>query len=230
MGRLYYITGGAGSGKSEYAEQLAESLHTELGGSLYYVATMNPAPRDSDAAARIAKHQKRRAGRGYTTLECPTDIAQLRARLTKDLNLPDTTAGALLMPATGKASQAESIRHSSNAAEVRHAASRAVFLLEDLTNLYANEVYGTSGHPHEILAPLLELRQQAGALIIVANELDRIISDIEKQQGIAYAPETDRFLRDLAGLAAALSAAADQVTEVVYGIPVQLKGVLCSIH
>lgn len=222
MGRLYYITGGAGSGKSEYAEQLAERLHTELGGPLYYVATMNPAPRDSDAAARIAKHQKRRAGRGYTTLECPTDIAQLRARLTKDLNLPDTTAGALLMPATGKASQAESIRHSSNAAEVRHAASRAVFLLEDLTNLYANEVYGTSGHPHEILAPLLELRQQAGALIIVANEL---YSD-----GICYAPETDRFLHDLAGLAAALSAAADQVTEVVYGIPVQLKGVLCSIH
>ncbi len=215
MGRLYYITGGAGSGKSEYAEQLAERLHTELGGPLYYVATMNPAPRDSDAAARIAKHQKRRAGRGYTTLECPTDIAQLRARLTKDLNLPDTTAGALLMPATGKASQAESIRHSSNAAEVRHAASRAVFLLEDLTNLYANEVYGTSGHPHEIVAPLLELTQQAGALIIVANEL---YSD-----GITYAPETDRFLRDLAGLAAALSAAADQVTEVVYGIPVQLK-------
>ena len=222
MGRLYYITGGAGSGKSEYAEQLAERLHTELGGPLYYVATMNPAPRDSDAAARIAKHQKRRAGRGYTTLECPTDIAQLRARLTKDLNLPDTTAGALLMPATGKASQAESIRHSSNAAEVRHAASRAVFLLEDLTNLYANEVYGTSGHPHEIVAPLLELTQQAGAVIIVANEL---YSD-----GICYAPETDRFLRDLAGLAAALSAAADQVTEVVYGIPVQLKGVLCSIH
>lgn len=215
MGRLYYITGGAGSGKSEYAEQLAERLHTELGGPLYYVATMNPAPRDSDAAARIAKHQKRRAGRGYTTLECPTDIAQLRARLTKDLNLPDTTAGALLMPATGKASQAESIRYSSNAAEVRHAASRAVFLLEDLTNLYANEVYGTSGHPHEIVAPLLDLRQQAGALIIVANEL---YSD-----GIDYGPETDRFLRDLARLAAELSAAADQVTEVVYGIPIQLK-------
>ena len=175
MGRLYYITGGAGSGKSEYAEQLAERLNTELGGPLYYVATMNPAPRDADAAARIAKHQKRRAGRGYTTIECPTDIAQLRAQ----------------------------------------ALNNAVFLLEDLTNLYANEVYGTSGHPHEIVAPLLELTQQAGALIIVANEL---YSD-----GIDYGPETDRFLRDLADLAAALSAAADQVTEVVYGIPVQLK-------
>lgn len=175
MGRLYYITGGAGSGKSEYAEQFAERLHVELAGPLYYVATMHPAPRDSDAAARIVKHQTRRAGRGYTTIECPTDIAQLRAQTFKN----------------------------------------AVFLLEDLTNLYANEVYGTSGHPHEIVAPLLELTQQAGAVIIVANEL---YSD-----GIAYAPETATFLRDLAGLAAELSAAADQMTEVVYGIPVQLK-------
>ena len=215
MGRLYYITGGAGSGKSEYAEQLAERLHAELAGPLYYVATMNPAPRDSDAAARIAKHQHRRAGRGYTTIECPTDIAQLHALLRMDSNQPDIATGAqradashdaLHMPETPSPAQA----------------SRAVFLLEDLTNLYANEVYGTSGHPHEIVAPLLDLRQQAGALIIVANEL---YSD-----GIDYGPETDRFLRDLAGLAAALSAAANQVTEVVYGIPVQLKGVLCSIH
>ena len=166
-----YISGGCKNGKSTHAQKIAKALGTPL----YYVATMNPAPRDSDAAARIAKHQKRRAGRGYTTIECPTDIAQLRTQACKN----------------------------------------AVFLLEDLTNLYANEVYGTSGHPHEIVAPLLELTQQAGALIIVANEL---YSD-----GITYASETDRFLRDLAGLAAALSAAADQVTEVVYGIPVQLK-------
>ena len=67
----------------------------------------------------------------------------------------------------------------------------------------------------DVVAPLLALAQQAGAVIIVANEL---YSD-----GIDYGPETDRFLRDLAGLATALSAAADQVTEVVYGIPVQLK-------
>ena len=176
MGRLYFITGGAGSGKSEYAEQLAERLHAELAGPLYYVATMNPTPRDSDAAARIAKHQKRRENKGYTTIECPTDIAQLG-------RLP--------------------------------AHPRAVFLLEDLTNLYANEVYGTSGHPHAIVAPLLQLVAQAGAVIVVANEL---YSD-----GIDYGEETNRFLRNIAGIAAQLSAAADQVTEVVYGIPVQLK-------
>lgn len=222
MGRLYYITGGAGSGKSEYAEQLAERLHAELAGPLYYVATMNPAPRDSDAAARIAKHQKRRAGRGYTTIECPTDIAQLRALLTKGSNQLDIPAGALHMSETPVPVLVSQAEDSSHAGVIRQDASRAVFLLEDLTNLYANEVYGTSGHPHEIVAPLLELAQQAGALIIVANEL---YSD-----GITYAPETTTFLRDLAGLAAELSAAADQVTEVVYGIPVQLKGVLCSIH
>ncbi len=215
MGRLYYITGGAGSGKSEYAEQLAERLHTELGGPLYYVATMNPAPRDIDAVARIAKHQKRRAGRGYTTLECPTDIAQLRTLLTKDSNQPDIAAGALHMSETAAPTQISQAEDSSHPGGASADASRAVFLLEDLTNLYANEVYGTSGHPHEIVAPLLDLRQQAGALIIVANEL---YSD-----GITYGPETDRFLRDLAALTAELSATADQVTEVIYGIPVQLK-------
>ena len=115
-------------------------------------------------------------------------------------------------PAPVLISQAEDSSHAGGASAD---ASRAVFLLEDLTNLYANEVYGTLGHPHEIVAPLLELRQQAGAVIIVANEL---YSD-----GIDYGLETDRFLRDLAGIAAALSNAADQVTEVVYGIPIQLK-------
>lgn len=215
MGRLYYITGGAGSGKSEYAEQLAERLHAELAGPLYYVATMHPAPRDSDAAARIAKHQTRRAGHGYTTIECPTDIAQLRALLTKGSNQPDIAAGALHMSETPPLDQASQEEDSSHPDGASADASRAVFLLEDLTNLYANEVYGTSGHSHEIVAPLLELTRQAGAVIIVANEL---YSD-----GITYAPETDTFLRDLAGIAAELSAAADQVTEVVYGIPVQLK-------
>lgn len=215
MGRLYYITGGAGSGKSEYAEQLAERLHAELAGPLYYIATMNPAPRDSDAAVRIAKHQKRRAGRGYTTIECPTDIAQLRALLTKDSNQPGIATGALHMSETPLPDQASQEENSSHPGGASADASRAVFLLEDLTNLYANEVYGTLGHPHEIVAPLLELAQQAGAVIIVANEL---YSD-----GITYAPETASFLRDLGGLAAEFSAAADQVTEVVYGIPVQLK-------
>ncbi len=197
MGRLYFITGGAGSGKSEYAEQLAERLHAELAGPLYYVATMNPTPRDSDAAARIAKHQKRRENKGYTTIECPTDIAQLHALLKQEppvaTECPTDIAQLGRLPAH----------------------PRAVFLLEDLTNLYANEVYGTSGHPHAIVAPLLQLVAQAGAVIVVANEL---YSD-----GIDYGEETNRFLRNIAGIAAQLSAAADQVTEVVYGIPVQLK-------
>ena len=213
MGQLYYITGGAGSGKSEYAEQLAECLHTELGGPLYYVATMNPAPRDTDAAARIAKHQKRREHKGYTTIECPTDIAVLSRRLEHDIT-SDAERSKNHHPEMPSASSTHRTSVSTQIDQQSNP-SRAVFLLEDLTNLYANEVYGTSGHTHEILAPLLELRQQTGALIIVANEL---YSD-----GIDYGPETDRFLRDLADLAAALSAAADQVTEVVYGISVQLK-------
>lgn len=177
MGKLIFITGGAGSGKSEYAEQRAEQLAAELQGALYYIATMDPGPRDPDTVARIAKHQRRRADKGYTTIECPTNIASVRAQL--------------------------------------RSTPHAVFLLEDLTNLYANEVYGTSGHPHALVTPILQLADEAGAVILVANELYR--------DGICYGEETDRFLRELSARVLQLAATADEVTEVVYGIPVQLK-------
>ena len=58
---------------------------------------------------------------------------------------------------------------------------------------------------------------------VLLEDLGNLVANELYSDGITYASETDRFLRDLADLAAALSAAADQVTEVVYGIPVQLK-------
>lgn len=178
---LYLITGGAGSGKSEYAERLAEQLCEARLGQLFYAATMDAGMRDPDTQQRIAKHRMRRRGRGYCTIECPTEIARVEEMLR---DLPKTL-------------------------------DRDVVLLEDLTNLYANEIYGTAGQPHAVLEPLRSLAQQVGALIVVANEL---YSD-----GICYPEETDRFLRDLAGLTAQLAAEAVQVTEVIYGLPLPLK-------
>ena len=65
--------------------------------------------------------------------------------------------------------------------------------------------------------------QQAGAVIIVANEL---YSD-----GIAYAPETDRFLRDLGGIAAELSAAANALpSKPLDALPLIPRSARCSIR
>ena len=57
------VTGGAASGKSEYAESLA----LRLPGRRIYLATMRPA--DPESLARINRHRLLRQGRGFDTLE-----------------------------------------------------------------------------------------------------------------------------------------------------------------
>ena len=57
------VTGGAASGKSEYAESLA----MRLPGRRIYLATMRPA--DPESLARINRHRRLRQGRGFDTLE-----------------------------------------------------------------------------------------------------------------------------------------------------------------
>lgn len=58
------VTGGAASGKSAYAEQLACSLHSKR----TYLATM--AAGGSEAQARIERHRAQRATGNFATVEC----------------------------------------------------------------------------------------------------------------------------------------------------------------
>ncbi|HLX98718.1 MAG TPA: bifunctional adenosylcobinamide kinase/adenosylcobinamide-phosphate guanylyltransferase [Roseiarcus sp.] len=66
--RSLFVLGGARSGKSAYAQRLAEASCAER----LYLATATPA--DEDMAARIARHQADR-GQGWTTLEEPLELA-----------------------------------------------------------------------------------------------------------------------------------------------------------
>ena len=66
------IIGGARSGKSAYAESLLAALPPPR----WYVATMQPW--DEECRARIAKHRRARAGKGFETLECSRALAALR--------------------------------------------------------------------------------------------------------------------------------------------------------
>lgn len=74
---LYLISGGSGSGKSQYAEKLAVDRNKFYKGNLYYVATM--CPYDDESYKRIEKHQKMRMGKGFETIECYCNIGQLNA-------------------------------------------------------------------------------------------------------------------------------------------------------
>ena len=68
------VLGGASSGKSLIAEEIAGSC-----GDVTYVATAVPAPGDADHAARIAAHRARRPA-SWTTVEC-TAVSDLARHL-----------------------------------------------------------------------------------------------------------------------------------------------------
>lgn len=66
---LYLITGGSGSGKSEYAEQVVQKLGIR---PRLYLATMYPF--DEECYRRIRRHRAMRAEKGFETLECYTGL------------------------------------------------------------------------------------------------------------------------------------------------------------
>ena len=68
---LTLVIGGAASGKSEFAENLVLTLP----GRRVYVATMEPY--DRECLARIEKHRRQRAGKGFLTLERYRDLGGL---------------------------------------------------------------------------------------------------------------------------------------------------------
>ena len=167
---LLFITGGSGSGKSAYAEDRITASGIACRA---YIATMEPF--GAEGQARIARHRKMRAGKGFETLECPRDLA--------DLPVPDGCAA----------------------------------LLEDLTNLFANEWFGSSqqGAAERVLRGLAHLRDTAALTVVVGNDL---FAD-----GMDYDAETLRYLHALADLHREVAAMADGVYEVVCGIPICLR-------
>jgi len=78
MGCLIFVTGGARSGKSRFAQSLAE----DCSGPLLYIAAAEPG--DPEMADRIARHRDQRGPR-WRTLEEPLRIAA---------RLPGEAAGA----------------------------------------------------------------------------------------------------------------------------------------
>jgi adenosylcobinamide kinase / adenosylcobinamide-phosphate guanylyltransferase len=66
--KIIFIIGGARSGKSTYAQQLA----SEMSEKVLFIATGEA--RDSEMKKRIANHRRQRP-KSWQTLECPSEIA-----------------------------------------------------------------------------------------------------------------------------------------------------------
>ena len=71
------VTGGSGSGKSEYAEEQVVRLAKEMTGQprLYYIATMYPF--DEESHKRIARHREMRKEKHFETVEQYTNLKEL---------------------------------------------------------------------------------------------------------------------------------------------------------
>ena len=81
MAKIILITGGARSGKSSYALELAESISTKR----LFVATCPNV--DREISERVRRHQEERRGRGWNTIEEETDLASLFSKETKDVDV-----------------------------------------------------------------------------------------------------------------------------------------------
>ncbi len=83
MARITLITGGCRSGKSDYAQKLAESLP----GQRAYVATCPV--EDDEMRQRVEKHRCKRAGQGWDTIEEPLELAHVLNEDQHDVLLVD---------------------------------------------------------------------------------------------------------------------------------------------
>lgn len=164
---LYLVTGGSGSGKSEYAEQLAVRLSagsSSKRGKRCYIATMYPC--DEECLDRIGKHRLMRKGRGFTTIECYHHIGQLSFEK-EDVILLECMSNLLANEMYQKEGQITG------------------------RGAQADRQLGEG-----ILKPLLQWKQQAGSVIIVTNEVfsDGMEYGLETEEYLRLLGEINQLL------------------------------------
>lgn len=198
---LYIVTGGSGSGKSEYAEQIAVQCRNRNGGTLWYLATMRIW--DDEGRKRVERHRRMRAAKGFETIERYTGLETLVLR--EKFEEPNPAG----LDAERKT---DSLKHWASC----QVAQKSVLLLECMSNLVLNEFYDQeNGAEERILQGIKRLQKQCHDLIIVTNE---IFSD-----GVTYDSESERYIELLGRINRELGQMADSVTEVVYGIPLAVS-------
>lgn len=103
---------------------------------------------------------------------------------------------------------------------VNHDFLHGCILLECMSNLVANEMFQEDGrivNPTEaVLKGIEHLRSQCSRLILVTNEVGN--------DGISYSEETLAYIEAIGAINRHLADCADEVYEIVCGIPITLKG------
>ena len=255
MNRLILVTGGSGSGKSAWAEKRV----IEIGkGPYVYLATMRP--QGEEAKERILRHREMRAGKGFVTLERYTDLDGMilpadlcgGVVLLEDLSnlLANEMFGSSPQECCDEESCAEEIQsgkskqRQQSAEEIQSGKStqrqqsaeeiqsgkctqrqqsaeeipsgQCTQRQQRAEDIQSGLCTQRSQYAEKILEGLRVLRQQCAVLVIVTNEIFH--------DGIRYDPVTTSYMRTLAALNLETARMADEVTEVVCGLPLFMKG------
>lgn len=196
------IIGGSGSGKSAYAEDYVLAAAADL--PKYYIATMQVY--DVEGERKVERHRRLRAGKGFVTIEQPTDIGK---------------AGIKIAGNAWNEQEKGDIHEVDGMDAPKEEKQGGVALLECMSNLVANEMFSGEQMPEtdavvrRVTEGIEALAKQLTHLVIVSNNVF--------EDGIAYDASTLRYIEALGRINTRLADLADHVVEVVVGIPVTVK-------
>lgn len=211
---IYLVTGGSGSGKSAYAEELVLQSGN---GKRYYIATMEVF--GEEGKKKVERHRKLREGKSMITIECP-------------LNLSSLVLEEWESEAEKEAKEVKEENSSRRLADKTNGKDCTV-LLECMTNLAANELFSREAAFSQLNAcerfimyrarmaaerikeGIRRLEAQCGLLVVVSGE---VFSD-----GIDYGEETNAYIELMGEINCWLAKRAERAVEVVYGIGCVLK-------
>ena len=198
---IIFVTGGSASGKSGYAGKLAERLSLDHPDdkSILYIATLSD--RSEESEQRVKRHRQLRKTGSYRVKEC-FSLETLR-----NLSANDNTENSLVFP-----QEQEGLRH-------------GIVIFDSLDGFTANVFFGeTDSFLKRKTDRLAEKTAGLMKSLAAVSTVLIIVSDAVYSDGIQYDEGTRGYMEYTAMTEQLLVAAADQVVEVVCGIPLLLKG------
>lgn len=204
---LYLITGGSGSGKSGYAEDLLRGLCRDQTERLVYVATMFPY--GGETKEKIRRHRRMRRDKGFETIECYTDLDSI----TGELKRYGTAVSVLIECISNLVSN--ELFFPDSCREKREHDQTGGRMEVQRNGGEEDQIKRREDVVNKILKGAEAVGQTAGNVVIVTNEVN--------SEGLAYSPVMMDYKQAMGEVNCRLAEMADKVTEVVYGIPLEVK-------
>ena len=200
---LKLVIGGSASGKSEYAEEFIISLAGDE--NIDYIATMKAY--DEESVKRIDAHRIRRFGKSFVTMEKPVRVAEIAGQEHSRFGILECVSNLLAN---------EMFSDEGYSSEEDHCMD------EKCSGNEGDRGKGSSGSAEKIniaekvAEDIIRLAEDYEALVVVSNDIF--------QDSIIYDESVEEYIRGLGMINRSLAGRAETVTELVCGIPVEVKG------